>query len=593
MTMKKGPKLILGALILLGLFFGFQYAAKNGWIPMGKVAASQVPELQQIPTEVPTTQTNTTTFVQPSSSPTSACKNKMVFDIWAWNSQAGWILSNGGQTTTKGSLMEKYGACVSFKREDMVDKMQADLLTFAEELQNTPQPTKGAHGVAIMGDGAAAFLQAINPKLEKLGPEYTAVVIGSAGYSRGEDKFMGLPAWKTDPQQARGALIAGVLRDGDWNIAVKWADDNEIPINPSEKTWDPNALNFVNAESYIDASQKYIAGYSENRIVVKDGKMAGTQKVEVNGVVTWTPGDVMVAQKKGGLVNIASTYEYRAQMPNTIIMIKKWAEANRSQVVGMLRAIGEAGDMIKTDIKALKYATQLSAGVYKEETPEYWLKYFDRVTERDAQGLKVELGGSAVNNLADMQQLFGLAPGSLNLFEATYTTFGNAVVKLYPDLVPTYPPIYAILNTSFVEEAAAQGTSGRAEAAVFDASAPITATVSNKSWGGITFATGSASFTTEALRFLEKLKNDMAIAGGLAIEIHGHTDSTGDPTTNLHLSQLRADAVKAWLEKAAPSVFPHGRIRTFGHGQEQPVASNSTSSGKAQNRRVEIRSGTQ
>ena len=54
-------------------------------------------------------------------------------------------------------------------------------------------------------------------------------VVGALGYSRGEDKCM-LPAEvATDPQKARGSLIGAVLRDGDWNICIKYASDNKIP----------------------------------------------------------------------------------------------------------------------------------------------------------------------------------------------------------------------------------------------------------------------------------------------------------------------------------------------------------------------------
>ena len=62
-----------------------------------------------------------------------------------------------------------------------------------------------------MGDGSAMFLKGLNDRLARLGPEYTAAVVGSTGYSRGEDKFMGPAAWKKNPKAARGGLVAGVL----------------------------------------------------------------------------------------------------------------------------------------------------------------------------------------------------------------------------------------------------------------------------------------------------------------------------------------------------------------------------------------------
>ena len=78
------------------------------------------------------------------------------------------------------------------------------------------------------------------------------------------------------------------------------------------------------------------------------------------------------------------------------------------------------------------------------------------------------------------------------------------------------------------------------------------------------------------------------IASGTTVEIHGHTDNQGNPDSNMKLSEDRAFAVKAWLEKNAPANFPEGRVKVFAHGQTNPLTSNSTPAGQAKNRRVEI-----
>ncbi|KID04645.1 MAG: OmpA family lipoprotein [Hafnia alvei] len=70
-----------------------------------------------------------------------------------------------------------------------------------------------------------------------------------------------------------------------------------------------------------------------------------------------------------------------------------------------------------------------------------------------------------------------------------------------------------------------------------------------------------------------------------AVNVVGYTDSTGSKDLNMRLSQQRADSV-------ASSLIVQGveasRVRTQGMGPANPIASNSTTEGKAQNRRVEI-----
>ena len=69
------------------------------------------------------------------------------------------------------------------------------------------------------------------------------------------------------------------------------------------------------------------------------------------------------------------------------------------------------------------------------------------------------------------------------------------------------------------------------------------------------------------------------------VQVVGHTDSDGDAGYNQRLSERRANAVADVLLEGG---VRFSRVRTFGRGENQPVASNLTEAGKRQNRRVEI-----
>jgi OmpA-OmpF porin, OOP family len=393
--------------------------------------------------------------------------------------------------------------------------------------------------------------------------------------------------------ETKGGVCAAVLRDGDWNIVIKWCSDNGIPVNADETTYDPDAMNFVAADTYLNASEKYINGYSEDREEVKAGKRTGRKvKVPVNSVTTWTPGDVMVAQKKGGLVSIVSTREYRSQMPCVLIGIKKWMEDNRSTVENIIAGIAEGGDQVKSYSPSLKKAAEISAAVYNEETGEYWEKYYNGIVETDKQGLQVDLGGSRVNNLADNLELFGVNGGSVNVCSIVYTTFGDIVKRLYPTLVPSYPAPDDVFNLSFLKNVAAKtgGKMATGDQTKFNADDNIRQMVSKKSWS-IEFESGKSTFSPSAMAALNQLFNDLVIANTLKVEINGHTDNVGDFNQNMQLSERRAFAIKQWLEKKSATNFPEGRLTIKAHGSANPLVSNDTPEGKAKNRRVEIITG--
>ena len=589
-------KFFLTVVILAFLaYVGYTYRDKL--VPGRGFSASVVPKNVDLPSGPDNPASANVHFRTPGSSPGCTDQPEARMNVWAWNAQMGLMAANGGKQASDGSLMCEDHVNLKLIREDDGNKMQENLTAFAMALKNgNSNPSEGVHFVSIMGDGAAQFLKGLNDVLRtKLGPEYQAKIIGSCGYSRGEDKFMGPADWKTNPSASKGGVCAGVLRDGDWNIAQKWLGDNGLRNNPDEHTWDPDALNWVAADTYVDAAKKYVEGYSEEREVVRNGKATGEKRrITVNSVVTWTPGDVTVAEKRGGLVSIVSTREYSAQMPDVIIGIDKWMKDNRPVVEHMLSAITKGGDAVKGSRQALEFAAKVSSEVYNEEKPEYWLKYFQPVTQRDKQGIDVSLGGSYVNNLADNLLLFGLVPGSSDLLAATYTKFGDIDVQQYPKLIPNYPKIDDVRDASYLNDLV--GNAPRVAAAVeaekpkYDATAAMSgkaSIVGRRSWA-IEFDTGKATFTPAAEATLEDLSRELLVASGTLIQVHGHTDSQGSTDANQRLSEDRAFAVKQWLMNKSSLNFPSERISVHAHGATNPVAPNSTAEGRAKNRRVEI-----
>ena len=103
---------------------------------------------------------------------------------------------------------------------------------------------------------------------------------------------------------------------------------------------------------------------------------------------------------------------------------------------------------------------------------------------------------------------------------------------------------------------------------------------------GVTFATNSYAIQPQFQATLNDVASTLASYNQTYIDVYGHTDSTGNDSINIPLSQNRAQAVSNYL---ASRGVASARIGTQGFGASQPVASNATPEGRQQNRRVEIK----
>ncbi|MBD2857462.1 OmpA family protein [Spongiibacter sp. KMU-158] len=103
--------------------------------------------------------------------------------------------------------------------------------------------------------------------------------------------------------------------------------------------------------------------------------------------------------------------------------------------------------------------------------------------------------------------------------------------------------------------------------------------------GNITFDTGSSVIQSGFTSVLDSVALVTKEFDKTLMQINGFTDSTGSFETNQRLSEERAGSVARFFMNSG---IPSSRIRTQGMGPRNPIADNSTSSGRAQNRRVEI-----
>jgi outer membrane protein OmpA-like peptidoglycan-associated protein len=99
----------------------------------------------------------------------------------------------------------------------------------------------------------------------------------------------------------------------------------------------------------------------------------------------------------------------------------------------------------------------------------------------------------------------------------------------------------------------------------------------------ILFDLGKATIHESSYDILEEAVLELRDNNDAYLIIDGHTDDIGSPSMNRVLSYKRAEAVKQYLKEMGIS---EKRLITIGHGEDSPVAPNTTDEGRAKNRRA-------
>jgi outer membrane protein OmpA-like peptidoglycan-associated protein len=512
----------------------------------------------------------------------------------AWNALGGTIAANGGTETAPGSLMERAGVRLKITRNDMYDEQEAELVKCAKEMNDNDanECSGGVNLMAIMGDAGASVIAALNNgPLAKLLEDLRAEIMPGTGISAGEDGCYGPVAWRDDPESMRGALMSGVVKDGDWNICQSFLEKNNICNNPDWTTWDPNCMNWLATPGFVQADEAFISATCEDRPIVKNGKRTGgTKHVCVEGGATWFPGDDAIVTGRGGIVPLLTTRENSGQMPLVFIGIRRWDKANESKIAAMLKAsyvaAAQMADKSPAGQKVMQDFGRASAEVWGEENAAFWIRGYRSYKATDPNGVEVQVGGSHAFTLGDALRYYGLDADGANTYAETYTTFGKVVSQQYPHDLPTFPAVTDVFNLAPLrllanDPAVTRGVVSKPDFSEASETAPK---IGDRDWT-ITFDSGSNNFTLPTLGVLDELRGELLLTENSVIEVHGYTDSQGAAEGNQLLSESRATAVRDWLIAHGNDKVPAARfLKVLGHGESEADATRV----RAQDRRVRI-----
>jgi NitT/TauT family transport system substrate-binding protein len=288
----------------------------------------------------------------------------------------------------------------------------------------------------------------------------------------------------------------------------------------------------------------------------------------VDAAVTWEPDLSGAVEARGEEAHVlVSTTAATNVIADTLVarqdLIEKAPETVRAFVAGWFKGIA----MIKDDPAS---ANQIVGDALK----------------LDGETVSGMLSGLKLTPFADNAVFYGLT-GTKSHFSTLFDT--AFVIWRKKGLVSRAVNAEDWVDSAFVAAEASHYQDQKVVEAELKAKAPSTKdrAIINKQIQ-IHFTPGSDQIMEGSYFVLDSLGETMIAFGNTYLRVEGNTDATGSAKANQSLSEKRAGAVKAYLLKEFPAIAAT-RFQTIGHGQEKPVAPNSTEAGRQLNRRTDIK----
>ncbi|MEN0003958.1 MAG: phosphate ABC transporter substrate-binding/OmpA family protein [Bacteroidota bacterium] len=301
---------------------------------------------------------------------------------------------------------------------------------------------------------------------------------------------------------------------------------------------------------------------------------------KVDAAVVWSPDDILCTKAVPGSRILESTRSASFIIADAFMAKRSWADANQDKLRKLYEGWMKGAAEINTSPSAKKKAATILAREFTERgvalTPEEGEQMIENVrlvTHGDNKNFfKLNTNYKGING-DELYSRMADRYTELNYIQGRVPAWRQVA---YPSLV---------MNTTLAtEEHFAEAT--KAFTKVDEKAGDAKEAIATKQVS-IRFRTAEFKLDENAKYIIDKEFVDIAKAFGNArIRIEGNTDNRGGKAANIALSKKRAQAVADYLTEVHG--MPTNRFIVVGNGPNNPVASNTTEEGRAQNRRTEF-----
>jgi outer membrane protein OmpA-like peptidoglycan-associated protein/ABC-type amino acid transport substrate-binding protein len=373
-------------------------------------------------------------------------------------------------------------------------------------------------------------------------------------------------------QQARSIVMQDWSRGGDGIVSltsIKSVEDLKgKKISCTQFTPSHFLLLYLLSQSGLTTEDR--TALEKSIIFATDGPAAAAmfKAGQVDAAVTWEPDLSAAVAARGDAAHVmVSTTAASNIIADTLIARQDVVDTAPETLRDFVHGWFDGMDMIKTDPNAA-YAMVAKA------------------LKLDADTVSGMLSGLKLTPYADNAQFYGLTGGKAH-FETLFDT--AFVIWRKKGLVTRPVSAKDWVDVRFISALAAAYPGQVVEEPRIAAKAPSAndRAIVNKQIQ-IHFTPGSDVIMPGSYFVLDALGETMTSFGNTYLRIEGNTDSTGPAAVNLTLSERRALAVRTYVLQNFPNIQA-ARFQTIGRGSANPVADNTTETGRQLNRRTEIK----